>query len=189
VLSRIREAAAIVLERRKILFALGGEHLVTLPCVEEAHRRHRDLTVVVLDAHLDLRERYGEVGLSHATVSRRILDLVGRDSLAILGARSGTREEFALARELGLRRRGDGSLRDWAAGRPVYLSIDLDVLDPSELPGTGTPEAGGMRWGEVQAILALLRGARLAGMDLTELSPPWTPPAGPPSWRRSSFAR
>lgn len=162
-------------------FLLGGEHLVTLPAVRAAHERYPALSVVHFDAHADLRDDYLGVRLSHACVMRRVWETLGDGRIFQFGIRSGDRAEFDFAREghVSMRRFGFESLDAALAalsGRPVYLTIDLDVLDPSAFPGTGTPEPGGVGFLELmRAAVFVARGAFVVGCDLVELSPPYDP--------------
>jgi agmatinase len=158
-------------------FLLGGEHTITLGAVQALIARHHDLIVVQWDAHTDLRETYQGHPLGHATVMRRILD--GGCPLVQLGIRAGSREEFTLARRRSLHvSRGvllpDRLLEDLRS-RPLYLSVDIDVLDPSVAPGTGNPEPDGAAYPEMLAALRSLSGHRIVGMDLVEVAPPWDP--------------
>ncbi len=207
-LGRAEAAAGAVLAAGPILLALGGEHLITLPLFRAARHRFPDLALIWLDAHADLREAYEGRLLSHATVLRRIWEAAGgrRAGPAVfpLGVRSATAEEVGFAREeLGVRleRRPAGpagyrvgfpgaggdlaAALDAAmpalAGRPVYLSLDIDVLDPAFAPGTGAPEPGGVEPRAVFEFLYALgyhhrRGhLRVVAMDLVEVCPACDP--------------
>ena len=178
-LAAIEARAAEILADGKRPFMLGGEHLVTLGAVRAAAKKYPGLCVVHFDAHTDLRDEYLGVKLSHATVIRRCWDLLGDGRIFQFGIRSGEGAEFRWAEKEGhthLRRFDFAGLREAVAelsGKPVYFTIDLDVLDPSCFPGTGTPEAGGVTFKELlQAALAVIDGARVIGCDLVELSPP-----------------
>ena len=170
-----------ILKGGKIPFLLGGEHLVTLPAVKAVHEQHPDLAVVHFDAHADLRADYLGVKLSHASVMRRIWDELGDGRIFQFGIRSGDRAEFAFAAEgHTVLRRFDFEFLDSAldalSGRPVYLTVDLDVMDPSAFPGTGTPEHGGVGFLQLmRAALRVAKGARVVGCDLTELAPALDP--------------
>ena len=153
---------------------LGGEHTLTIGAIRGIRRRYPDVMLVHLDAHTDLRETYDGKGFSHATVMRRIADEIGLDHLAQYGIRSGTREEFVLARhclcsgpDLQLTR----ATRDRIHTRPVYLSIDIDVLDPSCAPGTGCPEPGGISFADLMGFVYSLRGLNVVGVDVVEVLP------------------
>ena len=157
---------------------LGGEHTVTLGAVAALAERHPDLAVVALDAHLDLRDEYDGQGWSHAATIARMLDRIGPDRIMILGARSGTRDEWTRAALLAaVSRTGSVSTQAWAAfaGRPLYLSVDIDAFDPAIAPGTGNPEPLGLRVEEFVILLSVLREARVVGCDLVEVSPPYDP--------------
>lgn len=159
----------------KIPCMIGGEHLVTLGAVRAAVKTHPELHVLHLDAHADLREDYLGERLSHATVMRRVWELTGDGRIHQFGIRSGTREEFQWAKTHVTTRRYDlNGLADTVAritGKPVYVSVDLDVLDPSVFPGTGTPEPGGVGFMELLDAILALRGLTIVGADITELSP------------------
>lgn len=176
------EPAAMVRAVRRHLgpglpFLLGGEHTITLGAVQALAPRHHDLAVVQWDAHTDLRATYEGREIGHATVMRRILD--GGVPLVQLGIRAGTREEFALARDRSLHTSRGVSLPDplleALRARPLYLSVDVDVLDPSVAPGTGNPEPDGASYAELLEGLRSLSGHQIVGMDLVEVAPPWDP--------------
>lgn len=179
-LAMIEAKAAAILADGKMPVLLGGEHLVTLGAVRAAVKRFPDLRIIHFDAHADLREDYLGVTLSHACVIRRCHDLLGDGRIWQFGIRSGTRGEFAFMREghVATEPFTLATLRDLAfpEGTPVYLTVDLDVLDPSEFPGTGTPEAGGVRFAELLAALRdVFSRFRVVAFDNVELSPPLDP--------------
>jgi agmatinase len=166
----------------KLILALGGEHTITVALVQAMQTRYPDLTVVALDAHADLRESYDGSKLSHACVMRRLYE-TGRP-LTILGVRSYSQEEYQLlrvaprlkvfkARELHTPAGWDQALAHLQGiTGPVYLSIDLDALDPGILPAVGTPEPGGLSYGEVLTIIeTLAQRGPVIGLDLVELAP------------------
>ena len=177
-LGMIRDFAAEVLADGKLPLLIGGEHLVSLPAIEAAAEKYPDLAVIHFDAHTDLRDEYLGNRLSHATVIRRVWDILGDGRIHQFGIRSGERAEWQWARagHTNLRPFTFAGLSDAVAavkGRPVYLTIDLDVLDPSVFPGTGTPEAGGVTYVELmKAALSVIRGCRIVACDMVELSPP-----------------
>ena len=179
-LDMIEAKAASILADGKVPFLLGGEHLVTLGSVRAAAKRFPDLRIIHFDAHADLREDYLGVALSHACVIRRCHDILGDGRIWQFGIRSGTREEFAFMREghvvtepFTLKTLQQVSFPE---GTPVYLTVDMDVLDPSEFPGTGTQEAGGVRFAELLAALRdVLARFRVVAIDNVELSPPLDP--------------
>ena len=176
-LDMIEAKAASILADGKVPFLLGGEHLVTLGSVRAAAKRFPGLRIIHFDAHADLREEYLGVALSHACVIRRCHDILGDGRIWQFGIRSGTREEFAFMRE-GHVVTEPFTLKtlpqlSFPEGTPVYLTVDLDVLDPSEFPGTGTQEAGGVRFTELLAALRdVLARFRVVALDNVELSPP-----------------
>lgn len=178
-LDAISERTAEILADGKIPFMMGGEHLVTLGAFREVRKIHPDIHVVHFDAHADLRQDYLGVQLSHACVLRRCHDLVGDGRIHQFGIRSGEREEFQWARAGhtdmhplsfdGL----DETLEMLGKGQtPVYLTVDLDVLDPSIFPGTGTPEAGGVTFEQLRAALAkVCSRLNIVALDVNELAP------------------
>lgn len=174
-LDQIQEMTQAVLSANKRPCMVGGEHLVTLGAVEAAVKKYPDLRVIHFDAHTDLRDQYLGEKLSHASVIRRVHDLIGDDRIYQFGIRSGERAEFLWAKNHTILHKFDFTgLADaivQCQGYPVYLTIDLDVLDPSVFPGTGTPEAGGVSFNELlQAIMAVSQ-LNIVAMDLNELSP------------------
>jgi agmatinase len=166
----------------KLICALGGEHSITVALVQAFQTRYPDLAVVALDAHADLRETYDGSKLSHACVMRRVYEL-GRP-LTLLGVRSYSQDEYQLlrvaprlkvfkARELNTPTGWDQAVEhlQGIAG-PVYLSIDLDALDPGIMPAVGTPEPGGLTYEQVLTIMqTLTRRGPVIGLDLVELAP------------------
>jgi agmatinase len=133
--------------------------------------------IVHFDAHTDLRDEYLGQKLSHACVMRRCYDLVGDGKIISYGVRSGTREEFEWAKEhIYLQKEvAEDEFMDLMSA-PVYITIDLDVLDPSVFPGTGTPEAGGLDYKELlDSVAAVCAISKVVGCDLVELSPPYDP--------------
>jgi agmatinase len=157
------------------IVGLGGEHTVTLPLVEHALRREPELGILVFDAHTDLRDSYAGTQYSHACVIRRIHDLIGPERIAMIGPRSGLQEEFELAEQGSILfpATDDGLIAALKklGNRPIYLSFDLDAFDPAELPGTGTPEAGGLKWVDVVRWLMILKDRDITAADVVELLP------------------
>lgn len=174
----VEAAVATIFAAGGLPVLLGGDHAVTPGAVRAAAAAHADLRVLILDAHLDLREEYDGSRWSHATVTRRILDLLRPDRVAMLGVRSGTAEEFAAAAQL---LAAESLLRPapqtWSAleGTPLYLSVDLDVVDPSAAPGVGNPEPAGPSAADLLGLLRELAPLRVVGMDLVEVAPPYDP--------------
>ena len=178
-LSLIRKALGQILSKKKFPILLGGDHLITLPVVEELSLRHPNLHLVHIDAHTDLREDYlGEV-LSHSTVMRKVVDHLGEGRLFQIGIRSGTEDEFKLARKWKSIVPSDPRSLKAMVRRlknlPVYITLDLDVMDPGLLPGVGTPEPGGLTFQGLLSILKTLQSLRVVGFDLVELTPDYDP--------------
>jgi agmatinase len=185
-LAAIREAARGVMARRRFLMAIGGEHTISAPLVEAAKSAWDSLCVLHFDAHLDLRDEFRGSRLSHACVMRRVLDL--GVPIVHVGIRSLCEEEYRLVSERGLSvfwaRDIVGSANDdWMEpivarlARRVYVSIDADGLDPAVMPGTGTPEPGGLSWRAMTGLLRRVCAAReVVAADLVEVAPiPGTP--------------
>ena len=174
-LGAIENFTAKILGDGKIPVMLGGEHLVTLGAARAVSRKFKNLAVAHFDAHADLRDDYMGEALSHATVMRRVWDLVGDGGIFQFGIRSGCKGEFAWAKgRVATERFKADTIRGAAeklANRPLYVTVDLDVLDPSEFPGTGTPEAGGLSFTALLDAILSLRGKNIAALDLCELSP------------------
>lgn len=165
-----------ILAGGKLPLMIGGEHLVTLGAVWAVAQKYPDLHIIHFDAHADLRDDYLGARLSHATVLRRVWDIVGDGRIYQFGIRSGERAEFAWGRQHVHTHKFDfAGLEETVAaleGKSVYFTLDLDVLDPSCFPGTGTPEAGGVSF--LQLLEAVLQVGTLdiVGCDINELSPP-----------------
>ena len=180
-LKDLRERAAEVAGDGKIPFMPGGEHLVTLAPVQALAEKYPDLHIIHFDAHADLREDYLGVQYSHACVLRRCWELLGDDRIYQFGIRSGDREEFRWAREGHVKMHkfnldGLAEVIEKLQGKPVYITLDLDVLDPSVFPGTGTPEAGGVTFVELMnAVIQTAQGVNVVGCDVNELSPVYDP--------------
>ena len=174
VLSIIKECTKEVIAQGKTYLGIGGEHLVTLPAFEAYYEKYPDLKLVHFDAHADLRDDYLGQKLSHATVIRRISDIIGLDNIVQVGLRSGTKEEFDLIKKHNTLARGIGDFQNKIerfSDAPVFLTIDLDVLDPSIMSGTGTQEAGGLFYNEFLEYFMSMRDLNIVGCDVLELSP------------------
>ena len=175
-LADIEACAASVLADGKLPFLLGGEHLVTLGAFRAVYEKHPDVHIIHLDAHADLRDDYLGEPLSHACVLRRCWELVGDGRIFQFGIRSGDREEWRWGREHVQMHpfdiEGLAQVLDSLSGKPVYFTLDLDVLDPSVFPGTGTPEPGGISFDALrQAVTRICQRANIVGCDVNELSP------------------
>lgn len=179
VLQMIEDYAAGVLSDGKMPIMIGGEHLVTLGAVRAALKKYPDLTIIQFDAHADLREDYLGEKLSHACVLRRCHDLTGDGRIYQLGIRSGERAEFQFAKaHTNMCKFDFAKLKEYCKSikNPVYFTIDLDVLDSSVFPGTGTPEAGGVSFNDLIAAIITVGGlTNVVAADINELSPPYDP--------------
>jgi agmatinase len=177
----IRESFAFIPEKATPIF-IGGEHSITPPIVAEVARRHGEIGVIVLDAHLDLREEYGGTKLSHACASRHILETDGVVGYASIGIRSGDLKEYIWAEENGVschssdevRERGielvlNDALKEVGCDE-IYLSIDFDAIDPAYAPGVGTPEPFGLSSWDVRHIVDII-APRAVGLDVNEIAP------------------
>ena len=179
-LEEIEARAAEILSAGKRPFLLGGEHLVTLGAFRAVFKQYPDVHIIHFDAHADLRQEYLGVELSHACVLRRCWDLTGDGRIFQFGIRSGDRSEWQWGRDHvtthpfdleGLEERVN-ALGD----KPVYFTVDLDVLDPSVFPGTGTPEPGGVSFEALRrAVTLVCSRCNVVGCDVNELSPPYDP--------------
>lgn len=179
-LEEIEARAAEILSAGKRPFLLGGEHLVTLGAFRAVFKKYPDVHIIHFDAHADLRQEYLGVELSHACVLRRCWDLTGDGRIFQFGIRSGDRSEWQWGRDHvtthpfdleGLEERVN-ALGD----KLVYFTVDLDVLDPSVFPGTGTPEPGGVSFEALRrAVTLVCSRCNVVGCDVNELSPPYDP--------------
>lgn len=179
-LEDIEERTKTILEDGKRPFMMGGEHLVTLGAVRAVAKKYPDLHIIHFDAHADLREEYLGAQLSHAAVLKRCWELVGDDRIFQFGIRSGDREEFLWGKDHVFTNKfnfnGLKETVESLKGKPVYFTLDLDVLDPSVFPGTGTPEPGGVTFNELRdAVELVCSSLNIVGCDVNELSPPYDP--------------
>jgi len=175
VLEDIEDMTAKILKVGKKPLMIGGEHLVTLGSIRAAVKHFPDLYMIHFDAHADLRDEYLGEKLSHACVIRRCWELMGDNRIYQFGIRSGDREEFLWARNhVKMQKFNFDNLKEAVKllkGKPVYLTIDLDVLDPGIFPGTGTPEAGGVSFNDLLLALSEVFKLNIIGADINELSP------------------
>ena len=163
----------------KFPVGLGGEHSLTPAAVKAAHSKYPNLAVVILDAHLDFRKEYEGNTKSHATVTRRVSEIVGVDNVRSVGIRSVSQSELTEARSVGLKfvESGWTELREYLVDviddldGPVYLSLDMDAIDPAFAPGVGTPEPFGMTPYEVVQTINFFAD-RIVGFDCVEVCPP-----------------
>jgi agmatinase len=167
------------LARERLPVLLGGEHTVTVPAVSACFRRHPDLHVLQFDAHLDLRNTFEDDPLSHACVMRRLHEQ--KIPFTQVGIRSFSREEYEFVQQEGLQPFYMERLRrepDWIEQvcdrihGPVYITFDVDGLDPSIMPATGTPEPDGLTWKEATGLLRqIAQRKQIVGLDFVELAP------------------
>ena len=178
-LALIRKALRRILAEKKFPILLGGDHLITLPIVEEIIRVYPHFYLIQIDAHTDLRENYLGETLSHSTVMRRVVDRLGEKRLFQIGIRSGTEDEFKLAKKMrsiiSPNREALRSMVKRLRNQPVYITLDLDVIDPSLLPGVGTPEPGGFTFERFLSLLKELQSLHVIGFDMVELTPDYDP--------------
>jgi agmatinase len=172
----------IVADGKKFLM-VGGEHLVSYPTIKAMHEKYPDLHIIHFDAHTDLRDTYNDQKLSHATVLRRAHDMLGDGRIFQFGIRSGTEEEFVWAETHITQEMFTCETLPQVIDRlkdvPVYITIDLDVLDPSIFPGTGTPEPGGWTYRELlNALSQFEKLNQIVAADVVELSPQYDPSGG-----------
>jgi agmatinase len=175
VLEMIQEYAAQILSDGKRFVMLGGEHLITLGAVRAVVERYPDVHIIHLDAHTDLRTDYLGESLSHSTVIKQVWNLVGDGRIHQFGIRSGEKYEFEFAKKhTNLHKFDLGGFSETIAqlkDKPVYFTLDLDVLDPSVFCGTGTPEGGGITFKELMEAVLQLHQLNILGCDINELSP------------------
>jgi agmatinase len=172
----------IVADGKKFLM-VGGEHLVSYPTIKAMHEKYPNLHIIHFDAHTDLRDTYNDQKLSHATVLRRAHDMLGDGRIFQFGIRSGTEEEFVWAETHITQEMFTCETLPQVIDRlkdvPVYITIDLDVLDPSIFPGTGTPEPGGWTYRELlNALSQFEKLNQIVAADVVELSPQYDPSGG-----------
>ncbi len=154
----------------KKVFGIGGEHLVTLPEVKAVAEFYKDLAVVHFDAHTDLREEYLGEEMSHSAVIRHISKFVDPKNIKQIGIRSGMKEEWDFMKENNTLCHKYSDI-DELKSKPIFVTVDLDCLDTSIMPGTGTPEAGGMTFNELAGWFKYLKDFNIVGADVVELAP------------------
>lgn len=159
-----------IYEDGKKVFGIGGEHLVTLPEIKAVSKFYKDLAIVHFDAHTDLREEYLGEEMSHSAVIRHSSKIVGAENLRQIGIRSGMKEEFQFMKENNTFAKEYSDL-DALKGKKIFVTVDLDVLDTSIMPGTGTPECGGLTFGELIGWFKYLKNFDIVGADVVELAP------------------
>lgn len=175
-LSRIGQVVGQILRDDKFPLVLGGEHLISLPVIEQVAKKYPGLKLLHFDAHADLREDYMGQSLSHASVIRKACDLIGGQNVYQFGIRSGTREEFAFAKAntnmfVGRVLEPLKKVLPELHGHPVHITLDIDVVDPAYAPGTGTAEPGGCSSAEILEAIYTMKDLNVVGFDLVEISP------------------
>jgi agmatinase len=174
-LDEIYDRTKNILNDGKIPFMLGGEHTVTFGAFRAVVEKYPDVHMIHFDAHTDLRDTYYGEYLSHATVIKRCYDLVGDKKIFHFGLRSGAKDEFVFAAEHNTIEKHSCKTLDKVLpllkDKPVYVTIDLDCMDPSFFPGTGTPESGGISFMDLLDSILKMSHLKVVGMDLNELSP------------------
>jgi agmatinase len=184
-LAQIEKEVFDIFDGKRLPVFLGGEHTITASIVRSIHKKKGDFTVVQFDAHCDLRDEYLGEKDCHATAMRRVIDALGADRVYQFGIRSGTREEFESGKKLFKYKAVEplskviGEITE-----PVYISIDVDVLDPGVLPAVSTPEPGGISYRELIDSLILFKDKQVIGADIVE----YNPLAGPPYASGSTVA-
>ncbi|HJV45756.1 MAG TPA: agmatinase [Bacillota bacterium] len=181
-LDMIGDYVAKLLADGKFPLGIGGEHLATWPIIQEVYKKYPDMVLFHFDAHTDLRDQYEGETLSHSTPIKKACNLIGGKNVYSFGIRSGMKEEFEWAKENMNLFKFDvleplKKVLPTIGNRPVYLSIDIDVLDPSAAPGTGTAEAGGITSKELLASIHAIgeAGINVVGCDLMEVAPAYDP--------------
>ncbi len=154
----------------KRVFGIGGEHLVTLPEIKAVSKFYKDLAIVHFDAHTDLREDYLGERMSHSAVIRHSSKIVGAENIKQIGIRSGLKEEWEFMKKYNTLCHKYSDL-DCLKSKPIFVTVDLDCLDPSVMPGTGTPEGGGMQFNELVDWFEYLKDFDIVGADVVELAP------------------
>jgi agmatinase len=176
-LKLIGDSAGEILNDGKFPIFVGGEHLISVPVIKEVHKKYDDdLVVLHFDAHADLREGYLGCPNSHASAIRRLIDFMPGKNIYQFGIRSGTREEFQFAKDNTNMFKFDvieplEEVIKTLGNRPVYVTLDIDVVDPAFANGTGTPEPGGITSREMLKAVGILKGLNIVGFDLVEVSP------------------
>ena len=171
-LGQIEKEIGNVYNRAKSYVFLGGEHTITPPIVRAIRKKYGDFSLVQFDAHCDLRDEYLGEKNCHATAMRRVIEALGAEHLYQFGIRSGTQEEFQHGKNL-CKFSAYEPLREMIKDikGPVYISIDIDVLDPGVMPAVSTPEPGGIAYRELVDSLMLFESKEIIGADIVEYNP------------------
>lgn len=169
-LDLIEENVEQIYKDGKRVFGIGGEHLVTLPEIKAVAKFYKDLAIVHFDAHTDLREEYLGEEMSHSAVIRHASKIVGAENIKQIGIRSGMKEEWKFMKKHNTLIHEYSGLDEFKS-KKVFVTVDLDVLDPSVMSGTGTPESGGMQFNELMGWFEYLKIFDIVGADVVELAP------------------
>ena len=169
-LEQIRENVEDIYKEGKRVFGIGGEHLVTLPEIEAVSKYVDNLAIVHFDAHTDLREEYLGEEMSHSAVIRHCSKIVGAENIKQIGIRSGMKEEWEFMKKHNTLCHKFPDI-DCFKDKNIFVTVDLDCLDTSIMPGTGTPEAGGMTFKELNEWFYYLKDFNIVGADVVELAP------------------
>jgi len=181
---KVEEFVLRILDNKKIPISIGGEHTITVPIINAYKKKNKNIGVIVFDAHLDFKDTYENNPHSHACVVRRISDIIGVDNVVVLGVRSGTKDEFEEGQKSGLLHLNSFDIKrngiEWALNqvskkfkdKDIYITLDIDSIDPSFAPGTSTPEPFGL---EPFDILSCIKkfSSKLIGSDIVEVCPPY----------------
>lgn len=154
----------------KKVLGIGGEHLVTFPEIKAISEFYKNLAIIHFDAHTDLREEYLGEKLSHSAVMRHCGKIVGFENIKQIGIRSGMKDEFELMKKYNTLAKKYEDLEP-LRGKNIFVTVDLDVLDTSIMPGTGTPEVGGMNFNELLGWFKYIKDFNIIGADVVELAP------------------
>jgi agmatinase len=172
----IKERISYILQRypgKRIVF-IGGEHTITLPIIEAYREAYHELHIIQIDAHLDLRDEYAKRKYSHGTVMRRCWEILGRKRIYQFGIRSGTKEEFDFAEKETVLIPSLDPLPQYLqelSYKPIYLTIDIDIVDPSIAPGVSAPEPGGYDFQQLLNFIYEIAKLNIIAFDLVEYTP------------------
>ncbi len=169
-LDLIEENVNEIYKDRKKVFGIGGEHLVTLPEIKAVSKYYKNLAIIHFDAHTDLREEYLGEKLSHSAVIRHCGEIIGFENIRQIGIRSGMKDEFALMKKYNTLAKNYNDL-DSLKDKEIFVTVDLDILDTSVMPGTGTPEVGGLSFNELLGWFKYIKDFNIIGADVVELAP------------------
>lgn len=176
-LLQIEKEVGNILTPKKSFIFLGGEHTITFPIIKSFKQKYPEFSIVQFDAHCDMRDEYLGEEICHATTMRRISEVVGIENIYQFGIRSGTKEEFSFNKNL-YRYKAFEPLKSVInkIKEPIYISLDVDVLNPGTLPAVSTPEPGGISYQELIDALLLLKNKKIIGADIVEYNPLAAPP-------------